>query len=173
MANDAETFDDLDQLHATAQPGVEIKAPGVPIICIPTSLSGGEYNNRGGGSNDNNHRKYSFAGPTRGPALVILDPELTTTTPDRWWISTGIRAVDHCTEAICSLQGTPQSDTDARSGLTLLVPGLLRCKKDPKDLEARFKCQMGVIEAMKGVNLSNVPMGASHAIGHQLGPLGM
>lgn len=83
------------------------------------------------------------------------------------------RAVDHCTEAICSLQGTPQSDEDAAAGLRLLVPGLLQCKKDPDDLEARFSCQMGVIESMRAVNLSNVPMGASHAIGHQLGPLGV
>jgi alcohol dehydrogenase class IV len=32
---------------------------------------------------------------------------------------------------------------------------------------------MGVIEAMKAVFLHHVPMGASHGIGHQLGPLGV
>ena len=174
MANDAESFEDLDRLHAdSTNPKSDIKTPTVPIITIPTSLSGGEYNHRGGGSNDDNHRKYSFSHPAKGPALVILDPELTTTTPDRWWISSGIRAVDHCTEAICSLKSTPECDADAARGLKLLVPGLLRCKKDPRDLDARFSCQLGVIEAMKAGSLHGVAMGASHGIGHQLGPLGV
>ena len=102
-----------------------------------------------------------------------MDPDLTKTTPDRWWLSTGVRAVDHCTEALCSLDGTKQSDADASKGLKLLVPGLLKCKKDPSDLNARFSCQMGVIEAMKGTNLNGVTMGASHGIGHQLGPMGV
>lgn len=175
MANNAKTFSDLDKLHTASSDTDKsnVKAPSVPIISIPTSLSGGEYSHNGGGSNDDNHRKYSFAGPARGPALVILDPELTKTTPDRWWLSTGIRAVDHCTEALCWVDGTEQSDADAAKGLKLLVPGLLKCKKDPNDLEARFSCQMGVIEAMKGSNLNGVKMGASHGIGHQLGPLGV
>ena len=173
MANGARTFDDLDELHADSLDPASVKSPTVPIISIPTSLSGGEYSNRGGGSNDNDHRKYSFAGPTKGPPLVILDPELTTTTPERWWLSSGVRAVDHCVEAMCCLQSTAESDRDAGAGLKLLAPGLLRCKKDSHDLDARFMCQMGVIESMKASNLHSVSMGASHGIGHQLGPLGV
>ncbi|KAF5559338.1 alcohol dehydrogenase 4 [Fusarium napiforme] len=45
----------------------------------------------------------------------------------------------------------------------------LRCKCDPKYLEARHLRQTGVVEAMRAVS-SGVPLGASHAIGHQLGP---
>ena len=103
---------------------------------------------------------------------MILDAVLTTTTPASIWLSTGIRAVDHCVEALCSLQGKPEADKDAEKGLGLLVPGLLRCKHDAEDTEARHQCQMGVIEAMKAV-MHGVPMGASHGIGHQLGPLGV
>ena len=149
-----------------------MKAPNIPIISIPTSLSGGEYSNNGGGTNDHTHRKHSFAGPTRGPALVVLDAALTTSTPPSVWLSTGIRAVDHCVEALCSLQGKPEADETAEKGLRLLLPGLLLCKEYNQNLEARHKCQMGVIEAMKAVGFS-IPMGASHAIGHQLGPLGV
>ena len=174
MANEAKSFEDLDKLHVDSpkEAGTP-KPPTVPIISVPTSLSGGEYNHRGGGSNDDNHRKYSFSHPTKGPALAILDPELTTTTPEHWWLSSGVRAVDHCTEALCSLKSTPESDEDAGRGLKFLVPGLLKCKKDPSDLDARFSCQMGVIEAMKAGSLHNVPMGGSHGIGHQLGPMGV
>ena len=162
MANGAKTFEDLNTLHATStHPKKDLQAPSVPIICIPTSLSGGEYNHRGGGSNDANHRKYSFAHLAQRPKLVILDPELTTTTPDRWWLSSGIRAVDHCVEAMCALDCPPECIADSSKGLKLLVPGLLRCKKDNQDLEARFSCQLGVIEAMKAGSLYGVPMGAS------------
>jgi alcohol dehydrogenase class IV len=173
MANDAKTFADLDKLHAGPGQRTDIVSPSVPIISIPTSPSGGEYSFSGGGTNDHTHQKYSFSKPTKGPALVILDPELTTTTPDRIWLSTGMRAVDHCVEGMCSLQSTTASDEDATKGLRLLVPGLLRCKRDRHDLDARIKCMYGVIEAMKPNYLHFVPMGASHGIGHQLGPLGV
>lgn len=171
MANDAKSFDDLEKLHGDTSK--TSKVPYAPIISVPTSLSGGEYSHGGGGSNDDSHRKYMFSHPSKGPALVVLDPELTKTTPDRWWLSTGIRAVDHCTEAMCSLKSTSGSDADAGKGLKLLVPGLLKCKKDANDVDARFSCQMGVIEAMKAVNLHGVTMGGSHGIGHQLGPMGV
>lgn len=176
MANNAKTFDDLDKLHAGddwSKQRPDVKRPTVPIISIPTSLSGGEYSFLGGGTNDKTHHKHGFGHPTVGPALVVLDPELTTTTPDSVWLQSGVRAVDHCVEGLCSLQSTPQSDADAERGLTLLIPSLLRCKKNKQELEARHSCQMGVIEAMKVVFQHGVPMGASHGIGHQLGPLGV
>ena len=52
------------------------------------------------------------------------------------------------------------------------MPGLLRCKRDGEDVRARHRCQMGVVEAMKAA-AQGVSPGASHAIGHQLGPLGV
>ena len=176
MANDAETYDDLDRMHSGddwSQGRKDVRPPVVPIISVPTSLSGGEYSNLGGGTDDRTQRKQGFGDPTKGPALVILDPQLTTTTPDHVWLQSGVRAIDHCVEALCSLQATSSSDADATRGLDLLVPGLLRCKKDRHDLDARLSCQMGVIEAMKAVFFHHVPMGGSHGIGHQLGPLGV
>lgn len=145
----------------------------MPIISVPTSLSGGEYSDLAGGTNDDTHRKHPFIDGTKGPSLVVLDPQLTTTTPDKYWLSTGIRAVDHCVEAMCSLQSTPESDQDSSAGLKLLVPGLIKSKNDPRDLEARLSCQMGVVAGIKAVFQHHVPMGASHGIGHQLGPLGV
>ncbi|MCJ1375249.1 hypothetical protein MMC20_006483 [Loxospora ochrophaea] len=173
LANDASTFDDLSSLYFDSPTKrAHIASPDVPIISIPTSLSAGEYSNMAGASHDYTHRKHSFQPPTRGPALVVLDAALSRTTPPSIWLSTGIRAVDHCVEALCSLQGKPAVDKTAEKGLRMLVPALLRCKHDESDIEARHLCQMGAIEAMKGVG-QGVPMGASHGIGHQLGPLGV
>ena len=173
IANKVTSFEDLAALPNDSPTRKEnVAPPNIPIISIPTSLSGGEYSPFAGGTNDDTHRKHSFAAPNKGPALVILDATLSKTTPASVWLSTGIRAVDHCIEALCSLQGKPAADKTAEEGLRLLVPGLLRCKHDVDDIEARHQCQLGVIEAMKAVGLG-VPLGASHGIGHQLGPLGV
>lgn len=171
LANGVSDFEGMRELTTSGAPSSPVKEPTVPIICIPTTLSGGEYNDHAGGTNDETRQKFSFQSPVRGPQLVILDPALTAATPEKWWLSTGIRAVDHCVEAMCSLKGNAQSDQDATAGLQKLVPGLLRCKQDSSDLEARLQCQLAVISAVKATK--NAPMGASHGIGHQLGPLGV
>jgi len=174
LANDVTTAEGLEEMFSgNANMRKDLKPPSIRVISIPTSLSGGEYQSIAGVTrSDGSNQKCLFEPPTRNPSLVILDPELTTTTPERIWLSSGIRAVDHCVETLCSLASNEAGDKEAEKGLAKLVPGLLKTKHDPKDLDARFECQLGVIEAMSAVG-SGVPLGASHAIGHQLGPLGV
>ena len=168
--------EDLIRLQSGADwfsPRPEIKQSVVPVVCIPTTLSGGEYQALAGGTNDETHAKHGFAHGTLPPSLVVLDAALTATTPNKFWLSTGIRAVDHCVETICSLvEDKKGGEVAAEAGLKKLVPALLRCKKDGKDLEARHQAQLGVVDAMSAVK-SGVDLGASHGIGHQLGPLGV
>ncbi|KAI1374944.1 putative Fe-containing alcohol dehydrogenase [Hypoxylon crocopeplum] len=173
LANDVSTHAELDTLCPTSsQKREEIKPSQVPVVCIPTSLSAGEYSASAGATNDETGQKHSFSGALRGPALIILDPELTTTTPDQVWLSTGIKAVDHCVETLCSLESDSAADQDARNGLAKLIPGLIKSKQNPKDLEARLDCQLGARDAMSACT-RGVPLGASHGIGHQLGPAGV
>ncbi|KAI0874343.1 putative Fe-containing alcohol dehydrogenase [Hypoxylon argillaceum] len=175
IANSVSTPDELGSLCADIAPERRdsIEPSVVPVICIPTTLSGGEYSPFAGATNDHDHRKYSFSGPQiAGPALVILDPELATTTPASVWLSTGVRALDHCVEALCSLESNEDADEMARRGLKKLVPGLLKCKENPADLGARLDCFLGGRDSMVTATYG-VPMGASHGIGHQLGPAGV
>ncbi|KAB5533549.1 iron-containing alcohol dehydrogenase-like protein [Coniochaeta sp. 2T2.1] len=154
----------------------------VPIVCIPTSLSGGEYTPFGGATNPKTHQKCSFSHASIGPDLIILDPELCTTTPEQVWLASGMRSVDHCVEGLTSgffsLDGEKEEGKRKTAqegfleGLKYLLPGLLRTKEDTGDKEARRLSQLGVVAAMRGLQVG-VPMGASHAIGHQLGPLGV
>ncbi|EXJ57386.1 alcohol dehydrogenase [Cladophialophora yegresii CBS 114405] len=146
--------------------------PTIPMICIPTSLSGGEYQAIAGATETLTTRAKRTFEPGVDPELVILDPELVKTTPQWVWLSTGIRSVDHCVETVCSLQSTPEGDAAASRGLDMLVRGLLRSKANPDDSEGRYLCQLGVVQAMQAVS-TGTPLGASHAIGHQLGPLGV
>lgn len=109
------------------------------------------------------------------PSLIILDPSLTTTTPEWVWLSTGVRAIDHCVEGMCSRDAMPETDAQAERALKLLLPNLLLTKKDPEDLDARLKCQLATnyILVMLLYAPQKMLVGGSHGIGHQLGPLGV
>jgi alcohol dehydrogenase class IV len=150
-------------------------SPTVPLICIPTTLSAGEYSRFGGGTSSKTHLKVVMTHPKMYPSLVILDPALTTTTPEWVWLSTGVRAIDHCVEAMCSLQSIEAVDVEAERALKLLISKLLKTKTDPTDLDARLQCQLATNYAL--VMLLYAPRillaCASHGIGHQLGPLGV
>ena len=188
LANDVKTLEDLEamveQTEKDKATGNQFsdrstagKEPTVPIICIPTTLSAGEYSKVGGGTNPRTHQKSLLTHPKMYPSLVILDPALSTTTPEWVWLSTGVRSIDHCVECICSLQSTPDATVDeaAEKSLGMLLRGLLRTKKDPQDLDARLDCQLAANYVL--VMLLYAPevllAGGSHGIGHQLGPLGV
>ncbi|CAH0003830.1 unnamed protein product [Clonostachys byssicola] len=176
LANGASTEEDIGTLWGTQDSNPvlrqHIQKPAIPLIHIPTSLSGGEYQAIAGGTESVSKAKRTFRCEGANPELVIQDPELCLTTP-RWvWLSTGIRAVDHCVETLCSLQSNTEGDEWAARGLPKLINGLLLSKSDPASLDARRLCHDGVVEAMCAVS-QGVPLGGSHAIGHQLGPLGV
>ena len=188
LANDVVGAEDLDRLRT--QDGMGKYAPNdkkqsvIPMVCVPTSLSGGEYARTAGGTDDRSGaggRKYSFGLPIKAPSLVVLDPALTGLTPELIWLSTGVRAIDHCVEILCARdedkKNKEESDRDAAEGLKMLIPGLLGCKRATSSAadgnEARMRCMLSVPLAMKGIVYHQVPTGASHAIGHQLGPIGV
>ncbi|CAN0587952.1 unnamed protein product, partial [Laminaria digitata] len=102
-----------------------------------------------------------------GPATVILDPAITLHTPMDLWLSTGVRALDHAVETVCSSTPMAISDAGALHAMRLLGQSLLINKDRPEDLDARLDSQVAIPLACAGLN--RVPYGASHGIGHQLG----
>ncbi|HAM47359.1 MAG TPA: maleylacetate reductase [Alphaproteobacteria bacterium] len=168
LANDIDTVEGLDPYRLGTRNGPRINAPEVRQISVPTTLSGGEFNALGGCTDTARGMKEGYTHPLCVPRAVLLDPALSVHTPEWLWLSTGIRAVDHCVETLCSLASNPYADGIARSALALLAQGLRGVKVDPGDLDARQNCQIGVWQAMIPLS-TGVPMGASHAIGHVLG----
>lgn len=176
------SFDDLTSIPNMASlPNVsprlrreDIKASRVPVISVPTTLSGAEYSNHAGTTNDLTHVKWHFVPPIQSPSLVILDPSLTTTIPIAKWISSGVRAIDHCVETLCHPRCDGESYKCAKSGLEALLPGLLQCRKlhHSEELEGRLQCQLGAMNSMAFVH-RGLQLGASHGIGHMLGPMGV
>ena len=144
------------------------RAPKVRMIAIPSTLSGGEYNSGSLVTDTRRKLKQIFNHPMMMPRTIILDPAITKYTPEKLWLGSGTRAMDHGIEAICSIRGNPLVDSACLSGLRYLYDGLLRTKENPDDQEARVNCQFGSWLSAFGLQ-ARVPMGASHAIGHVLG----
>jgi len=142
--------------------------PDIRAVCVPTTLSGGEFNPLSGATDERNKQKQAYTQREMVPVMVVLDPAITVHTPEWLWLSTGVRSVDHATEALGSLMSNDFADGIADSALRLLAEGLPRVKADPSDLDARLKCQIGAWQSMIPI-IAGVPMGASHAIGHVLG----
>jgi maleylacetate reductase len=164
LANDITTPEGLDACRGDAV----FNPPTVRQISVPTTLSAGEFSGIAGVTNEATKVKELFRHPMVIPAAVILDPALTVHTPEWLFLSTGIRAVDHCVEGICSNEANPYGDAQALRGLSLLTSGLTRVKADPADVQARLDCQIGAWLSM-GPLAAGVPMGASHGIGYVLG----
>jgi maleylacetate reductase len=144
------------------------EGPDIRTICVPTTLSGGEFNPLSGATDERIKLKQGFETRLMVPVCVVLDPAVTVHTPEWLWLSTGVRSVDHAVETLGSFQSNDFCDGIADSALRLLAEGLPRVKADPADLEARLKCQIGAWQSMIPI-IAGVPMGASHAIGHVLG----
>jgi maleylacetate reductase len=175
LANDITTAEALDALRPVKRSDGTLgpppcNAPTIRQISVPTTLSAGEFSAIAGVTNENRRVKELLLHPNIIPASVILDPAITLHTPEWLFLSTGIRAVDHCVEGICSNEAHPFADAQALRGLALLSSGLPKVKATPTDLLARLDCQLGSWLSM-GPLASGVPMGASHGIGYVLGAM--
>jgi len=168
LANSIRSPDDIDRIRAGRGPSPQLNPPAVRQISAPTTIAGGEFSATAGVTNEKTKVKEALRHPLLMPRATILDPWLGAHTPEWLWLSTGIRAVDHCVEGICSRDAHPYGDAQALRGLAMLAQALPRVKADAGDLDARMDCQIGTWLST-GPLASGVPMGASHGIGYVLG----
>jgi maleylacetate reductase len=168
LANDVSTVEGIDTIRVRKGEVPPMQPPGVRQISVPTTIAGGEFSHIAGVTNERTKVKEMLRHELVIPRAAILDPFITVHTPEWLFLSTGIRAVDHCVEGICSREAHPYSDAQAMKGLAMLAQGLPRVKADPKDIDARMDCQIGTWLSMAPLS-SGVPMGASHGIGYVLG----
>jgi maleylacetate reductase len=168
LANDIDSVEAVDRVRAVKGVMPLLKPPSVRQISVPTTIAGGEFSAIAGVTNTGTHVKEMLRHELVMPRAVILDPAITVHTPEWLFLSTGIRAVDHCVEGICSREAHPYADAQALHGLSMLAKALPRVKADAGDLDARMDCQIGTWLST-GPLTSGVPMGASHGIGYVLG----
>lgn len=174
LAHGVVDVDGLDGLHISigtdgARRVPEIKPSPVRQIVVPTTLSGAEFSNLGAATHPKTRLKQSFIGADIGARAVILDPAVTTHTPEWLWLSTGVRAIDHAVETLCSIDGNAYCDGLALHALRLLADALPRTRETPADLASRLTCQQA--SWLAASSIARINYGASHGIGHVLGAL--
>ena len=149
----------------------DISPPALRLVAVPTTLAAAEFTAYAGVTNAQTRLKEVFTHPLQVPRVIVLDPEATVSTPEALWLSTGIRALDHAVEDICSIDAQPYSQGTALQAIRLLARALPATRRDPSDLGARLDAQvaswLSTVGSQAGVN-----KGASHAIGHALGGTG-
>jgi maleylacetate reductase len=136
-------------------------------VAIPTTLSGAEWANRAGVTDERSGRKGGFADPKTVPRVVILDPEATLFTPEKLWLSTGIRALDHAVEGFLFGGDHPVTDVTGLEGARRLMEYLPLSRSIPEDLEVRLELQLAAWLSYFGP--ANTPMGLSHELGRRIG----
>ncbi|MGP4090258.1 iron-containing alcohol dehydrogenase [Streptomyces sp. KR55] len=142
-------------------------AAKVPHFAVATTLSAGEFTHIIGITDTTRGAKDLYLSPDFVPRVVAHDPELATHTPRSLWASTGIKAVDHAVETLCSPRAQPVTDALAADALRRLTRYLPVSVRDAGDLRATGQCQMAAWQSVFGV--TNVSLGLSHGIAHQLG----
>jgi alcohol dehydrogenase class IV len=140
-----------------------------PLIALPTTAGTGSEVGRAAVITDaENHVKRIIFHPAMLPAQVILDPQLTVGLPAPLTAATGMDALSHNLEALCSPFYHPMADGIAVEGISLVHRYLPRAVADGGDIEART--QMLVCSSM-GATAFQKGLGAMHALAHPLGAL--
>jgi alcohol dehydrogenase class IV len=139
-------------------------------IAIPTTLSASECTMMAGYTQSDGV-KTGVRAKELVPHVVLYDAEFALHTPERLWMSTGMRAMDHAIEL---LYHPTASEMPAR-WLTLqaaasLFENLPLYKKNPKDKEVVTRLQLAAFASLGflGYNIKG-GLGLSHALGYALG----
>ncbi|KAL8845233.1 MAG: hypothetical protein Q9176_000401 [Flavoplaca citrina] len=139
-------------------------------ISIPTTLSAAECTLIGGYTNVKG-TKVSVAHPRLIPQVILYDSSFAKETPQKLWLSTGIRSLDHAVELMyyptASEAPTKQLCLTAISQLFEYLP---KCKKEPENEDYITRLQLASFTSLFGLGLNlKGPLGLSHTLGYALG----
>ncbi|KAL9043253.1 MAG: hypothetical protein Q9214_003554 [Letrouitia sp. 1 TL-2023] len=139
-------------------------------ITIPTTLSAAECTFAAGYTSADG-QKIGIGAPDLAPNVIIYDSKFALETPERLWLSTGIRALDHAVESQYHSKA-PEAPTKkiALTAIADLFDLLPRYKNYPKDESIITKLQLAAFDSLFeiGMVVAN-GLGLSHAVGYALG----
>jgi alcohol dehydrogenase class IV len=156
----------IDSAKATALAlSPDPEQPALPIVALPTTLSGAEFTGIVA-TTDANAVKHLHADDRLAPASVLLDPQLALATPQRLWLSTGVKTLSDAIEQVCADTGTPVTDTLCRGAIERFVQSLPASRA--ADPAARLQCQLAAWLALFGLYDGGASVGLGAALRHQV-----
>lgn len=139
----------------------------LPIIAIPTTLSVAETTQNAGYTSEEG-KKTGASHPAIVPRVIIYDAALTLATPERLWLSSGMRAVDHAIELLYRPGDSSLLLSTALGSIRELFYLLPASKRDPINLDIRQKLQLACFQSLWPEGRKGA-LGLSHGLGHALG----
>lgn len=155
--------------YAVVEGGLaRITAAAAPVVAVPTTAGTGSEVSRGALIVLDDGRKVSVGSPHLIPRAAICDPLLTLGLPPRLTAGTGMDALAHCIETLCSPRENPIADAIALDGLRRGWHALPKAVADGADRAARAAMMLASVE---GALAFQKGLGAVHALSHALGAL--
>jgi alcohol dehydrogenase len=137
-----------------------------PLIAIPTTAgTGSEASAWAVVTHTEKNYKMCPGGWEIIPRVALVDPVLSASMPPSTTAATGMDALSHAIEAVCSPYAMPQTDAFAFSAIRLIIKHIGPAVADGSNMEAREGMAMAAFEA--GLSM-NANCGGVHALGHQL-----
>ncbi|KAI6046103.1 alcohol dehydrogenase IV [Pisolithus marmoratus] len=138
-------------------------------IAIPTTLSAAEYTSTAGYT-DEQGNKAGIANTMIAPSGIILDAELTLATPEKLWLSTGLRALDHAVESLYRPGVAPPLKVLCYAAIADLFTYLPQSQVEPNNLDVRQRLLIAAWMSMWPMKVEkHRSLGLSHSLGHKLG----
>lgn len=155
------TFTPPDQL---IQP--QLQKPKLPVISIPTTLSGAEVT-PGGGATDSEGVKRVFWDLKVASRVLIFDPISLDGVPDDIVLTSGMNGLAHCAEALYSRSASPVTDALAVEGARHFAGALPAYARGIRDDDLISKLLFAAY--LGGLAITNARVGLHHAVCHVLG----
>lgn len=138
-------------------------------VCVPTTSGTGSEATRTAVLAAADGAKVWLWGDELKPALIVLDPALTTGLPASLTAATGIDALVHAIEASTNANANEANDLYCHRAIALVVRHLARAVAVPDDLKARAGLQWAA--TLAGIGIDNCGTAIAHNIGHALASL--
>jgi len=149
--------------HEAGMPGASyVDRPELPHITIPTTYVGAAVTASFSMTDETMGRITAAAGPTVPPLAALYDPEITIDTPVELSAASGMTALGHAVEVVCSPTRTPEAEAVALAAATRLALSLPSVVAEPADLDARTAALSGALLA--GRALQNASRGLHHGL---------
>jgi alcohol dehydrogenase class IV len=141
--------------------------PMLPSIGIPTTAgTGSEAQSYALISQENTHRKMACGDVKARFKAVILDPQLTVTSPPRVTATSGIDAISHAVETYVTTKRNPVSQMFSIEAWKLLEANYEKVLREPENLNARAAMLLG--SHFAGTAIEQSMLGAAHACANPL-----
>ncbi len=143
------------------------RKPMLPSIGIPTTAgTGSEAQSYALITQEHTHRKMACGDLKARFRVVILDPTLLTSVPQRVAAMTGIDAIAHAIESYVCTKRNAISQMFSREAWRLLEKNFEVILRTPENLEAQGAMLLGA--HLAGLAIENAMLGAAHACANPL-----